>query len=898
MSNQRGSRGPYQPTPPGVGYHSRLQLRGDTSYGFDHRNRHSQPPLPHDYYNQFPNDFYNLGPTTYDHEINLTRRDLSWEHEFGGPHSRRRGLRSPNNPPHNHQGMSKSRYNQNTSKTSHSDSSQSSFQSNNSSHPTSVDSNKPSETNPPPSTKPKNYSAKNNRTEPQRKDEPAEGSLERPSSPSHHEGTKTPGETVGLPPAPSNPMAGLNKLLEQQAQSQRDIQNYLSQYDLANNSEVKDYISRYDHKTSNKTQTCYGDSKLSDPSHRNSTPGSGSDSESNSSFGSISSARDEEKLPKKAAQQIRNIVESCFRDSLANLGLVDNTESAPRENSKRTENRESTGCHSGSSNIRSTPKLHHDPNHAKGKVDFRDTFTTYGNDNVYRARNRNPHCSTPAVPPSNLPSLDPDLLSHVIFDALRDHLQQDPRTTSNNDLRQDNRSRRDGPDYHNTEPNQTDRHDTRSRRDRPDYQNLGAERTDRSRQFPPQSPPTNYYPTRHYNSHDTTRPQMITTFSDAGLEKFSGRAKDYSNFKDLFKIVTEGYPEKYKLLKLRQFLDYNSNAEIAYIHADDEGALEQAWKELDELHGQGLGNAEYHVSQVMSVMTWRPCRNENDLERLYTHLKTHLAMARRAGDQYTQQTEGLAHFMSNILYGWCQDKVIELKLNKPAEFCMDKIMSYIKRAVQHDRQKSRETKYAVGHRQPRPYFQKWHDQSYSRDKNYGDDRRSKNYYKKSDESQNHHFKYDLSQRQSRSPHRSNDSRPRRERSNSSHRSGYSSSQEAATFNINGVETSSVLRKPRSNSPHPRGSRAKSPSRSPSIGRQHFRCLFCKDNEHLSMHCTKISSENALNTARAEHLCFICLTGGHRPFYCPANTSCGNPLCKDSGEPKHGKLLCQAFQKKH
>ena len=77
--------------------------------------------------------------------------------------------------------------------------------------------------------------------------------------------------------------------------------------------------------------------------------------------------------------------------------------------------------------------------------------------------------------------------------------------------------------------------------------------------------------------------------------------------------------------------------------------------------------------------------------------------------------------------------------------------------------------------------------------------------------------------------------------------------------------------------------------------QIFRCSFCKINEHLSMNCNKIGSKSALQLARNERLCFICLTPGHTAFFCPYGITCGSSICMDKRKPSHGKLLCRAFQ---
>ena len=826
----------------------RLPPPNNVSYGFDPRATY--PPPPNNRFGRVPDHFYDLGGAT-GYDFGHQRGDLSWDHGYTPPDYRRsRNFQRQSRPPYKSSKNWEFTPSEHLSKTMG----------------TPPPTSKPSTTSNQPST-PSTQSNLGN-TVPSN-GQPTELSNSISEHNSNNLGTrpKENNGTKGNPP-PVVPMDKLDELLHKQAQLQEEITKHLSDFELTNNDDVLTYMANFDIDGNHNTNNSYHPNSTNFQSH---TERHNSDSASETGRGSTSSnssrrdpnatKTEEEQLPPFVVTQIKNLVEDQVNALVSNLSQPNR----PTHNNINNRGRDNAPLRPEQTDT--TPRRPNiRRNNDQRNVDFQDTFTTYGLDQTTRPHRQDiPYCSTPAVQPSNLPELDADLLGHVIVDALKDHFQQNTPTGGNTQQQRTTSHRQFDP----TTP----------------YGNSG---------HPSQNPPDpNSF--RTFHNGDVTRPQMITTFSDTGLEKFSGRTKDYQNFKDLFKIVTEGYPEKYKLLKLRQFLDYKSNAEIAYIHADDEGALDKAWKELDDLHGQGQGNGEYHVSQVMSVMTWKPCETQNDLEKLYTHLKTHLAMAQRAGDHYHHQTEGLAHFMSNILYGWCQDKVIELKLDRPDEFCMDKIMGFLKRAVQHDRLKSRETKNSSNLRQTRYQPNNRREGSYFGGNNYKDERQksfSKNYR---DSSPGSNFSRNPSrERQSRPQHR--DSRPRQgERSGSNYRAGYNNgSQEVANFNVDTTE-SPARNHQRSNSPHPRGARAKSPSRSPN-GRQSYRCVFCMDNEHLSMNCTKVTSDNALSKARSEKLCFICLTGGHRPFFCPVGLLCGNPTCQDRQEPRHGKLLCTAFQK--
>ena len=913
------------------GKNYRQTSKDDLFYGLDPRI--SQPPPPGDQFSQFPNQFYNLaGAAAYDRNFSNTQGEMSWEYSTRDFHRDRYA----NQPPYRSSKFSNSAYRHPKPKSSRNSPNKS----------ITPDKNSQSCGDPQTVSTPLVPSGRESHTtgiEPGiESGGPGSGARSK-NTHSRREGgnSKALSDQLNPPQDSQEPtsIGKLEELLAQQTRLQNEISNHLSKCNLGNE-EISQYASKYDLNLNGSTQRQSqenGDASSETNTQRDYThfpPRSRRDSHSprslrssrDSSVEGINSNRsiapegnsnpnasnqssaDCDLIPPRVIKQLDRVFKNC----LENYGFNKNSTNLPPGPQG------ATGPEPRSQDIQSTPRrpeLKRDH-----KVDFRDTYTKYETTGFSGSQQPTaPHCSTPSVPSNNLPGLDPDLLSHVIVDALCSHFQQNNTPYSHSDSRQRNQTapyfsqntRNTGQDrpFHENIPTSPLRSDRRTNPGDPFLQNFPPNH--RSRLDGQTNCRDRYHTMGNSDTYNLSRPQMVTTFGDTGLEKFSGRTKDYVDFKDLFNIVTEGYPEKYKLLKLRQYLDRRSNAEIAFIHADDEGALEQAWTELDELYGQGRGNAEYHVSQVMAVMTWRPCENQADLERLYTHLKTHLAMAQRAGDKYRQQTEGLAHFMSNILYGWSQDKVIELKINRPSEFCMDKIMDYIKRAVQHDRLKSRETKGSISKQRPQqPNFYKGRDmyqRSFSRERNDSGNFHNKTPYNNINNNNNNNNNNNRdtrsyqqspkspqsSQRPSRSPHRNPDRYPR-DRSNSGFRSDYSDTQQVSTFNLDTKEKHNFQQHRRANSPHPRGARAKSPARSPN-GRLVFRCLFCKNNEHLSMNCTQTTSENALHTARNERLCFVCLTGGHQTFQCPASSICESSTCTD--QPVHGKLLCKAFQEK-
>ena len=838
--------------------HQRHPYRNDFSYGFDMRN--NQPLPPGVQYGQFPSLFYGFGVDNgSDRDFSHYRRDLSWDHENQLPEDTRNRFSSRHSPR----------------------------------------SYKPKQRVPDSTRNPADKAANslNAQAEPffagarpkttvQNPDNHPSGNTVNPGKEKSSESNQPTDSSSNHPP-PTSPVEVLDTLLARQKSLQEEITKHISGLNLTENDDVQEYLSRYNSKSTEGSGGPNTNTLTDDHNHHNysnimnkSKQGSVSSAEGSDSSRSTTTRQpdgavggdDFEQLPPGAVEQLSRIIKNCLDTKFPNNSSNGMGNQRPN-NPPSGEEQEFQDDHV-------TPQRSKPRSVPQHKVDFRDTFTKYGipNECTRTPQPGGPHCSTPSVPPTNLPGLDSDLISHVIVDAIQSHFRQ---SSSANHIPNQDRERNNQVPF--GQPRDFNSHVPYNR-----DQDTGPH--DHRSQMP------NTFGNTYFQN--VSRPQMVTTFSDTGLEKFTGKTKDYVDFKDLFNIVTEGYPEKYKLLKLRQYLDYKSNAEIAYIHADDEGALQQAWSDLDELYGQGRGNAEYHVAQVMAVMTWRPCETEADLERLYTHLKTHLAMAQRAGDHYRYQTEGLAHFMSNILYGWCQDKVIDLKLNNPSEFCMDNIMSYLKRAVQHDRQKSRETKNPFSRRQSSFYKR---DNFERRDRSNSRDHSDKGHHYE----QSHHSNPRNPLSGQRSPRRdqvsSNRNRsPQRSSHNSLRgRSNYSQSdnsdvQGAVCFNVNSNEDNPQIERRRSNSPHPRGARARSPARSPN--RQNFRCFFCKNNEHHSMNCTNITSENALTTARADRLCFVCLTPGHTPIQCPMGLTCGSSACKNRDQ-RHSKLLCKAFQER-
>ena len=79
----------------------------------------------------------------------------------------------------------------------------------------------------------------------------------------------------------------------------------------------------------------------------------------------------------------------------------------------------------------------------------------------------------------------------------------------------------------------------------------------------------------------------------------------------------------------------------------------------------------------------------------------------------------------------------------------------------------------------------------------------------------------------------------------------------------------------------------------------FKCSFCKNSEHYTLNCNKITSDTALSHARKERLCFRCLLPFHTADICPHPHCCTSTACGNlQSLPPHAPLLCEALCKVH
>ena len=440
---------------------------------------------------------------------------------------------------------------------------------------------------------------------------------------------------------------------------------------------------------------------------------------------------------------------------------------------------------------------------------------------------------------------------------------------------------------------------------------------------------------------ESGKPQMSMSMQDMGLYQFDGNDERYPDFKELFIASTEHLSDRMKLLKLRQYLHPKGRDFINYLSAEDPFALAQAWHDLDQLHGLDPDKPNFHLTKLLSALTWPVCKNLDDLLEFYSFLIDHYSKTCKGGPDYMAQAEAIKHGISSRLYGWSKWKVHDLQFKNDGEdFNLGNILEKIKLHIRRERQlqlanqvannfthKTRNGRdynnyYSYSNRNrsssrnryntppcnsysseyARPYNQspsRDNAQSQNRYNHYNSpSRNSYNYNSTYGRSPSRDRNYLPTQRQDRQPRERNRTPTRNHYTNSpkdgSERGSYAHAFKIQTESDNKTIQNDKGRSPRYRSPSPyvRGNR----SPSPAVHKVHHKCLFCKNSEHFSLNCTQVASEDALKRARQDRLCFVCLMPFHGASTCPYPHVCTQKQCQSPDVLKHATILCKALNK--
>ena len=369
-----------------------------------------------------------------------------------------------------------------------------------------------------------------------------------------------------------------------------------------------------------------------------------------------------------------------------------------------------------------------------------------------------------------------------------------------------------------------------------------------------QTQPYSHYP---MNSHSGSQPFFIPNYNSHGLEPkiptFSGIQHDFPEWRAIIRTIIDHYPDNIRVPILKEHLDKDSQALVAYISVIDPDAYRLIWVELDRKNLHGLSPSHYHTGQLLKLIRRKRCSSLTDLEDVHNQLKFHWSKLCRMGPQYAAYAESVLVGISDILYGQSQTEVDRLAYEN-RNFNVSSVLNAIWNHIGQARARLSNHKIAE-EMAPKP------DPNGSR----------RSYSPTGGGHYSRGYKVSFSEQ-----------RDKRNDSPYPSTSPTSSSPQRGASPITSRDGSPAYRGQRTRSPSPRYNRAP----------KAFKCNFCKVNDHKSIQCAKFTPEQYLHMANEQQLCYICMMPGHTGWVCPLPTSCQTSACQNL--TKHSAMLCKAL----
>ena len=334
---------------------------------------------------------------------------------------------------------------------------------------------------------------------------------------------------------------------------------------------------------------------------------------------------------------------------------------------------------------------------------------------------------------------------------------------------------------------------------------------------------------------------------------FSGASEDFPDWRATFRAQVDSYPEQLKVPTLRENLDPDSKAFVAYISDSDPGAYQRIWEELERRCCQGVAPHHRYTGKLLELINGPQVHDLRGLEHIYNTLNHSWAKLCGLGARYAGYAEPMLPGLSNILFDRSQ-KAVD-RLSSSNRLTVPNVLTAIWDHMSQLRTREHNQRICA---RSNPTLTNQHDQRSSRSYNLGS-----------------HGAQLMKTSVSHPPQDV----------------GQSSSASTSGFNRRPSPDRS-----RNSSPSRNRSPVSSPNRirssSPSTERRkHFRCSFCEVNDHSHLDCTKFSSSEQFHICKTKRLCFVCRMGGHGAWSCPFTSFlCVTTECKSP--PPHCVQFCQ------
>ena len=345
------------------------------------------------------------------------------------------------------------------------------------------------------------------------------------------------------------------------------------------------------------------------------------------------------------------------------------------------------------------------------------------------------------------------------------------------------------------------------------------------------------------------------------LTPFSGVSEEFYDWMPTFRAQVDSYPEQLKVSTLRENLDPESKAFVAYISDSDPGAYERIWEELERRCNLGVANHHRYIGKLLVLVNSPPVRDVKGLEHVYNTLNYSWAKLCGLGARYAGYAEPILPLLSNILFDKSQKAVDDLTgtVNLTVPNVLDAIWKHMSQLRKREHNQKICAPYNPN--PVRPYSSRQVPSRFHNQRSGGAQLMKTSAGTPTQDSGASSFpSSDLNRRTS--PDRSRDSSPtRRNPSPTRYRSPASS---------------------------PNRLRSGSPS---AERRRHFRCSMCEVDDHSHLDCTKFSPKEQFQICKSKRLCFGCRAGGHPASLCPfTSLLCADPAC--NGYPPHADIFCQ------
>ena len=334
---------------------------------------------------------------------------------------------------------------------------------------------------------------------------------------------------------------------------------------------------------------------------------------------------------------------------------------------------------------------------------------------------------------------------------------------------------------------------------------------------------------------------------------FSGNETDYQEWKLAFRSQVDSYPEKLRVVTLKNHLDNASKDFIAYINPTDPEAYAECFRALDQRCGGTAPPQHLYTGKLLELLSGPQADSLQDLEKIYNILNyTHSKLSQSGHESYA---EPMLLGLTNILFGKSQYDVDQLsttnRLNVPN--VLDAIWEHMRRLRTREQNK-RLTGHAHNPTQPK------HGSMFHTAVNMQVPPVSSGM---------------VHPKQSQSPTRGqNSSRPQGPPSQTQNSPYRGNSPGRGNYN-----------QQRPNSP------ARSHSQSPRRRQPFFMCQLCETNDHSHITCSKFSIKTQFRMCTDKRLCFVCKSAGHGARVCPhQNLRCTLTACSDS--PPHNTSFCE------